>query len=171
MSTTTTGPSYTLVRRTWRERLFSLPWRPWQGTRRVPVDASALFDALHPQIRAAMEADRLARLAAARRIARDREYFMPKDAAPLFAPLDRAPSVPPAPRPSQVPPVRNPHRPPMYAPSRQDDTLRPHVIGEPFIPAPSPWLAPQRYSQAEVFPITEAPAPFASNDSAAGAND
>ena len=29
------APEWETVRRTWRERLFSKPWRPWQATKRV----------------------------------------------------------------------------------------------------------------------------------------
>ena len=30
------------IRRTWRERLFSRPWRPWQATRTETTDAIQL---------------------------------------------------------------------------------------------------------------------------------
>ncbi len=31
-------PRYEMVRCTWKERLFTCPWEPWRGYKKVPID-------------------------------------------------------------------------------------------------------------------------------------
>lgn len=165
----TTDRLYTLVRRTWRERLFTRPWQPLKRLRRVELCMEDLARTLTSGTRERALLMRSEPMPGT--VYREDQpgkpimvagFFNPSPPPDLFELFDRRPGVPkPAPWPP-APPAPMPRKSPsLYAPGRPRDDDEP-------IPPPYRWPhiepdagdypppPPRHYSAPDAFPIAEA---------------